>query len=94
MLSSDVRSFTDPDDYAAIRQSSAQLTVTGRGYFTGQIIRIDLHRLWMQRFSDNLPRIAHMDSRGGRAVISFGRCLDHPCLGRPIYSQRISYGTG
>ncbi len=72
MLSSDVRSFTDPDAYAAaIRQSAVQLTVTGRGYFTAQIIRIDLQRLWMQRFSDNLPRIAHTDSLGGRVVISF-----------------------
>jgi AraC-like DNA-binding protein len=72
MLSSDVRSFTDPDAYAAaVRQSAVQLTVTGRGYFTAQIIRIDLQRLWMQRFSDSLPRIAHTDSLGGRVVISF-----------------------
>jgi AraC-like DNA-binding protein len=72
MPSSEVRTFSDPDTYAAaIRQSAVQLTVTGRGRFTAQIVRIDLRRLWMQRFSDNLPRIAHTDSRGGRAVISF-----------------------
>jgi AraC-like DNA-binding protein len=67
-----VRTFSDPDAYAAaIRQSTVQLTVTGRGHFAAQIVRIDLHRLWMQRFSDSLPRITHTDSLGGRAVISF-----------------------
>ena len=72
MLSSAVRCFADPDAYAAaIRQSTVQLTVTGRGQFTGKIIRIDLHRLWMQRLSSNLSQITHTDSLGGRAVISF-----------------------
>ena len=72
MPSSAVRSFTDPDRYAAaIRQGMVQMTVTGRGQLSAQIIRIDFHRLWMQRFSDNLPRIAHVESGGGRAVISF-----------------------
>ena len=30
-----------------------------RGRFAAKIIRIDLHDLWMQRFSDNLPRVGH-----------------------------------
>ena len=72
MPSSAVRTFTDPDDYAAsIRATKAELTVTGRGQFTAQLVRIDLRRLWMQRFSDNLPRIAHSASMTGRAIISF-----------------------
>ena len=72
MPSSAVRTFSDPDAYAAaIRQSTVQLTVTGRSHFAAQIVRIDLHRLWMQRLSDSLPRITHTDSLGGRAVISF-----------------------
>ena len=72
MPSSAVRAFTDPDDYAtAIRATRAELTVTGRGRFAAKLIRIDLHRLWMQRFSDNLPRIAHSASFPGRAIISF-----------------------
>ena len=65
MPSSAVHTFTDPDDYGAtIRNTKAEVTVTGRGQFAAKITRIDLHRLWMQRFSDNLPRIAH--SAGGR----------------------------
>jgi AraC-like DNA-binding protein len=72
MPSSAVRTFTDPDDYAAsIRATRAELTVMGRGHFTAKLTRIDLHRLWMQRFFDNLPRVAHSAPRTGRATISF-----------------------
>jgi AraC-like DNA-binding protein len=67
-----VHTFSDPDDYAAaIRQGTYKLTVTGRGDFTAKLIRIDLHRLWMQRFSDNLPRISHIAGWGGRTSIVF-----------------------
>ena len=72
MPSSAVRTFTDPDDYAAaIRATKAEVVVTGRGQFTAKLIRIDLHRLWMQRFSDNLPRVGHSAAMTGRAIISF-----------------------
>jgi AraC-like DNA-binding protein len=67
-----VRSFTDPDDYAAtIRQGTVEMTVTGRGHFSAQLIRIDLPRLWMQRFSESTARIKHTNGLGGRAVIAF-----------------------
>jgi AraC-like DNA-binding protein len=72
MPSSAVRTFTDPDEYgAAIRQGTYELTVTERGHFIAKLTRIDLHRLWMQRFSDNLPRTSHIAGWGGRAVIAF-----------------------
>jgi AraC-like DNA-binding protein len=72
MPSSAVHTFTDPDDYAAaIRATKAEINVTGRGRFTGKIIRIDLHRLWMQRFSDNLPRVGHSANMADRAIFSF-----------------------
>ena len=72
MPSSAVQTFTDPDDYAAaIRATNAELTITGRGPFTAKLVRIDLHRLWMQRASDNLPRITHPTNIAGRAVVSF-----------------------
>jgi|SRR5690242_15581559 len=72
MPSSAVRTFTDPDDYAAaVRQGTYELTVTERGHFVAKLTRIDLHGLWMQRFSDNLPRISHIAGWGGRAVIAF-----------------------
>jgi AraC-like DNA-binding protein len=72
MPSSAVRTFTDPDDYAAaIRQGTIELTVTERGHFTAKLTRIDLHRLWVQRFSENLPRVSHVAGWGGRAIIAF-----------------------
>jgi hypothetical protein len=72
MPSSAVRTFTDADDYAsAIRATRAEITLTARGDFAAKLTRIDLHRLWMQRFSDNLPRIGHSASPTGRAIISF-----------------------
>src|SRR5262245_55974095 len=72
MPSSAVRNFSDPDDYAgAIRQGTVELTITERGRFDAHLVRIDLHRLWMQRFSESLPRIAHAAGWGGRAIIGF-----------------------
>jgi hypothetical protein len=55
MLSSAVRTFTDPEAFAAaIRAWAVDLTITGRGRFAAKIIRIDLLHLWMQRLSDSL----------------------------------------
>lgn len=72
MPSSAIRSFADPDEYAAaIRATRAELTVLERGRFAAKLTRIDLHRLWMQRFSENLPRVAHSANIPGRAIISF-----------------------
>jgi AraC-like DNA-binding protein len=72
MLSSAVQSFTDPDEYAAAaRATRAELNITERGRFTAKLVRIDLHRLWMQRYSDNLPRIGHWANVAERAIVSF-----------------------
>jgi AraC-like DNA-binding protein len=72
MPASAVRSFSDSDEYAAaIRAANVELTLTGRGQFAAQLIRIDLHRLWMQRAFDNLPRISHPTNIAGRAIVSF-----------------------
>ncbi len=70
--SSAVRTFIDSDDYAsAIRATRAEFTVTGRGEFAAKLIRIDLHRLWMQRFSESLPRVAQSAFLPRRAIITF-----------------------
>ena len=72
MPSSAVRRFTDPNDYAdAIRATKAEDTVTGRGKFAAKLIRIDFHRLWMQRLSERLPRVLHSALMSGRAIITF-----------------------
>jgi len=98
MPSSAVRTYSDPEDYVSgIRQGTYELTVTERGRFTAKLIRIDLHRLWMQRFFDNLPRVSHIAGWGGRAVISF-RTQPGPSLVRsgvemqPDHLFRLSDG--
>jgi AraC-like DNA-binding protein len=55
---STVQTFSDPDDYAArLTTMTAKLTVIARGDFKAKRARIEFHRLWMGRFSENLPRI-------------------------------------
>jgi AraC-like DNA-binding protein len=72
MPSSEIHTFADPDDYAtSIRTANVQLTITGHGVFDAKLIRIDLHDLWMHRFSDNLPRVAHLTNIEKRAIIAF-----------------------
>jgi AraC-like DNA-binding protein len=72
MPSSAVRTFTDPDDYAmAMRAATVEATVIGRGEFTAKIVRMDFHHLWMQRFSERLPRVMHSALVPGRAIITF-----------------------
>ena len=72
MPSSAVQTFTDPDRYTtAIRQGTSELTLAARGYFNAQLTRIDLTSVWMQRFSETVPRVKHTTGWGGRAVIAF-----------------------
>ena len=72
MPSSAVDTFTDPGDYAAaIRATTIDMAVTGRGRFIAKRTRIDLHRLWMQRLSENMPRTLHSAAVNGRAVVTF-----------------------
>ena len=82
MPSSAVLTSTDPDEYAAsIRATTIDLTAMGRGQFTGKRTRIDLHRLWMRRLSENMPRVVHSAFVTGRAIITF-RIHNGPGLGR------------
>jgi len=72
MPSSAVRTFADPDEFASsVRQGSVELTVTGNETFSTELVRIDLHRMWMQHFSETTPRIMHVSDWGGRTAISF-----------------------
>ena len=67
-----MRTFSDPDDYATtIRGGIVELTVTGRGDFNAKLTRVDLHSLWLQRFSENLSRIVHAANMPGRAMVQF-----------------------
>jgi AraC-like DNA-binding protein len=72
MPSGTTQSFTDVDAYARfVPSTQVRLTITKRGRLEAKATSIALHDLWMQRFSDNLPRIAHAAAKSGRVVISF-----------------------
>jgi len=72
MPSSAVVTLSDPDEYAAaFRNAKVEITVTGRGQFTAELTSIDLHRLQMQRYHENLPRVVHWTGTSERAVIAF-----------------------
>ena len=72
MPSSAVVTLSDPDEYAAaFRNAKVEITVTGRGQFTAELTSIDLQRLQMQRYYENLPRVVHWTGTSERAVIAF-----------------------
>jgi hypothetical protein len=73
MPSSATRTFTDPDLYfSGIRNLQIDGVITKRGEFRADSTRIDLHRLWMHRFDESLPRIMRITPSGKRSVILFG----------------------
>jgi AraC-like DNA-binding protein len=72
MLSSAVRSYTDTESYAkALPHNTIELHITRPGEFKASTTLITLHNLGVQRFADNLPRVAHAALPPGRAIISF-----------------------
>ena len=81
MPSSAVRTFTDPDEYfAGIRNLQIEGLVERRGDFRAESTRIDLHRLWMHRFDENLPRIMKVTPSRMRALIIFPTGTDQPSM--------------
>ena len=58
MPSSATHIFTDPDMYfAGIRNLQIDGVITKRGEFRADSTHIDLHRLFMYRSEESLPRI-------------------------------------
>ena len=67
-----VRTFTDPVDYfTGIRNLQIVGIVQRRGEFHAESTRVDLHRLWMHCFDEDLPRIMKVTPSGTRAVVIF-----------------------
>jgi AraC-like DNA-binding protein len=72
MPSCDVRTFSEPDEFAAaIQGSEVNLSIAARGNFAAGITRIDLESLRLQRLSENLPIVSHLSNAGGRAGFMF-----------------------
>ena len=76
-----VRTFTDPVEYfAGIRNLQIDGFVARRGKFCAKSTRIDLHRLWMHRFDEDLPRIMKVTPSGTRAGILFALRPAQPAM--------------
>jgi len=76
-----VRRFADPDAFfASIRNLQIEGLVQRRGEFGARSTRIDLHRLWMHRFDEDLPRIMKVTPSGTRAVVVFATDADEPAM--------------
>jgi AraC-like DNA-binding protein len=73
MPSSVTRTFTDSDTYFAggIRNLKIDGVITKRGDFRAEMTRMDLHRLWMHRFEERLPRIMRITPSGKRPHVLF-----------------------
>ena len=81
MPSSAVRTFTDPVEYfTGIRNLQIVGIVQRRGEFRAGSTRIDLHRLWMHRFDEDLPRIMKVTPSGMRAVVIFATHTHQPAM--------------
>jgi AraC-like DNA-binding protein len=79
MPSSAVRTFTEPDAYfAGIRNLQVEGVVMQRGEFRAESTRVDLHRLWMHRFDERLPRIMRITPSGSRVLLLFATDPDQP----------------
>src|SRR6516162_5309625 len=81
MPSSAVRTFNDPVEYfTGIRNLQKVGIVERRGEFRARSTRIDLHRVWMHRFDEDLPRIMKVTPSGTRALIVFATGADQPAI--------------
>jgi AraC-like DNA-binding protein len=79
MPCSATHTFTDPELYfAVIRNLQIDGVITRRGEFRVEATRIDLHRLWMYRFDESLPRIMRITPSGKRSVILFATNSNQP----------------
>ena len=81
MPSSAIRTFTDPDAYfGGIRNLSIDGLVTERGEFRAEAMLINLHRLQMGRFDEDLPRIMRVTPSGSRSLILFQTDPSRPAM--------------
>ena len=70
--SSMVRRYSDPSDYIRdFKWSKADFCITARGQFSSKRTRISLPRVLLHRYSEELPRVGHIDHAPDRALFMF-----------------------
>jgi hypothetical protein len=76
----------DPYEHQrSLRAEAVDLVVTAPGDFRGEVTRIDVDRLWLQRGRESLPRVVHSAvSKRVRAprIRRIGSTWDRLCLRR------------
>lgn len=81
MPSSAVRTFTDPDTYfSSIQNLRIEGFVTQRGEFRAEWTRIELQRLRMHRFDENLAKVMRVTPSGTRALLLFATDPGQPAM--------------
>src|SRR6266446_10700492 len=72
MPGSGMRTFLDPDYYAAsLRQAQLELVITSRGEFKARLTWAELHHLQLLRCEEDLPRIAYLTLAPQLAFVAF-----------------------
>ena len=72
MVAGGVVAFSDPQAYqAAISPAQVELFVTAKGKYRAALTQLELHRLWLQRGRENLPRVANAAVRTDRLALFF-----------------------
>lgn len=92
MPASAVYAATDPCEYGAvIRGADVNVLISRRGSFRAKVTRIDLHKMWLQRGQENLPRIFRSTPPENRVVVSFVTEESSPVirLGSEVSPQQI-----
>lgn len=64
--------FSDPFEFqAAIRAADMEIIPTTKGTFRAELTQATLNKLWMQRLSEDLPRVHKGSIKRGRRIFSF-----------------------
>ncbi len=72
MINSALQKFGDPEAFQeCVRGGDARVFVSGRGEYQGELARVDLPHVWMQRFWQSLPTLTHIKVDEARSTIVF-----------------------
>lgn len=79
MTNSALRYCNDPEEFQnVIRGGRVRVFVSARGKYQGEVARIDLPRIWMQRFWQSLPALVHAKIDPRPAVIFLSDAQQSP----------------